>query len=269
MAIYEFTHAIIRKPARSVALGLREGGGPDPTFEGIADEHAAYAAALLKAGLAVTVVPGAEQFPDSVFIEDPALVLPEGAILLRPGAPSRAGEAALLEPVLREKFVELVVLDDGHAEGGDVLAAAEVVFIGLSKRTDTAGAHALARALARFGRRARIVQTPAGVLHFKSDCALIDEETVLTTSRLSQTGVFKGLREILAPEGEERAANALRVNEALFVGAGFPRTADRLDAAGYAVTPLATEQIGRLDAGLSCLSLRWRDDESVSTSAAS
>ncbi len=258
MAVTDFTHAIVRKPARSVVAGLRAGGGLDPTFDGVASEHALYGAALVNAGVAVTVLPALEAFPDSIFVEDPALVFPEGAILLRPGAKSRAGEVAHLEGALRDKFETVLTLDDGHADGGDILWTAERVMIGLSARTDKKGAEALMRLLARLGKRASVVETPKDVLHFKTDCSLIDEETVLTTPRLSRSGAFVGFREILTPAGEDAAANALRVNKALFVGAGFRRAIDRLAGAGYDVIPLPTDEIGRIDAGLSCMSLRWR-----------
>lgn len=256
--VYDFTHAIVRRPGRSVARGLRAGTGPDPSYEGVSAEHAAYCAALVNAGVAVTVLPALEDFPDSIFVEDPALVFPESAILLRPGAPSRAGEVAAIAPALESRFGETLSLEEGFADGGDILTTPERVFIGLSARTDKTGAAALASLLARLGRRAVIVETPADVLHFKSDCALLDEETVLTTARLSRSGVFRGLREVLTPEGEEAAANALRVNAALFVGSHFPQTIERLTGAGYAVRPLPAAEIGRIDAGLSCLSLRWR-----------
>lgn len=257
-ASFEFTHAIVRKPARSVVRGLRAGPGPDPSFEGVLSEHAAYCAALINAGVAVTVLPADEDFPDSIFVEDPALVFPEGAILLRPGAKSRAGEVAAIEPVLRDRFETVLALEDGFADGGDVLTTPERVMIGLSARTDRKGAEALMRLLAQLGRRAAIVETPKDVLHFKTDCALIDEETILTTPRLSRSGVFKGFREILTPDGEEAAANALRINKALFVGARYQRTIDELGNAGFNVTALAVDHIARIDAGLSCMSLRWR-----------
>lgn len=257
-SIHDFTHAIVRKPARSVIRGLRANGGPDPTFEGIANEHAAYSAALVNAGLAVTILPSLEEFPDSVFVEDPALVFAEGAILLRPGARSRAGEAAEIGRALRDKFETVFSLDEGSAEGGDILATPDRVLIGLSSRTNKEGAEGLMRLIAKIGKRALVVETPKDVLHFKTDCALIDEETVLTTPRLSRSGVFKGFREILTPAGEDAAANALRVNNALFVGAAFKRTIEMLDREGFPVMPLDVGEIGKIDAGLSCMSLRWR-----------
>ncbi len=87
------------------------------------------------------------------------------------------------------------------------------------------------------GRAAEIVETPKGVLHFKTDCSLLDEETVLATHRLAGSGFFRGMREIVTPEGEEAAANALRVNDVVFVGADYPRTIDKLDKEGYKVVP--------------------------------
>jgi len=257
-AVHDFTHAIVRKPARSVVAGLRAGGGPDPSFEGVVNEHAAYCAALIGAGLALTILPALEAFPDSVFVEDPALAFPEGAILLRPGAKTRAGEAAEIEPALRDKFETVFSLDEGFADGGDILTTPEKVMIGLSARTNAEGAKALMRLLAQFGRRAGVVETPADVLHFKTDCSLIDDETVLTTPRLARSGAFKGFREILTAAGEDAAANALRVNNALFVGDRFRRTIDALDREGFPVVPLAVDEIGKIDAGLSCMSLRWR-----------
>lgn len=259
-AIHEFTHAIVRKPAKSVARGIRAGVGPDPSFGGVADEHAAYCAALIRAGLAVTILPSLEDFPDSIFVEDPALVFTEGAILLRPGAPSRAGEAAAIASVLCDRFETVFDIDEGVADGGDILATPNAIMIGLSARTDRKGAEALSRALAKLGKKSKIVETPKDVLHFKTDCALIDDETILATHRLARSDFFRGFRVVETPPGEEAGANALRIRDALFVGARFPRLIDMLGNKGYDVVPLAVDEIGKIDAGLSCMSLRWRAD---------
>ena len=257
--VYEFDRALLRTPARSVTKGLRADDRGDPSHAGVLAEHAAYAAALRAAGVAVTILPPLEDFPDSVFVEDPALVFTQGAILLRPGAASRAGETALIAPVLREAFATVLDLPaPGFADGGDVLVTPRAVLIGLSARTDRAGAAGLSARLAELGLTGEIVQTPPGVLHFKTDCALLDAETVLVTHRLAGTPFFPGLRELVVPRGEEPAANALRVNDTVFVGAEYPRTAEMLAGAGYRVVPLPTREIGRIDAGLSCMSLRWR-----------
>ena len=95
------------------------------------------------------------------------------------------------------------------------------------------------------------------MLHLKSACSLLDHETVLCTPGLAGSGIFEGFRQVVTPDGEEAAANALRVNDVVLAGASFPRTIERLGSSGYAVVPIATTEIGKLDAGLSCMSLRW------------
>jgi len=257
LPVYRFNRALVRSPAASVVNGLRAVDRGAPTREGVQAELDGYVRALREAGVTVETLEALEGFPDSVFVEDPALVFTDGAIVLRPGAATRLGEAAALAPALRHRFDRVLELTEGFVEGGDVLTTPRSVMIGLSARTNEAGALALKARLEPLGRRAAIVRTPSDVLHFKTDCSLLDEETILSTERLASSGVFEGYRVILAPAGEEAAANALRVNDRVFVGADFPRTADMLASAGYDVLPLPSGQIGLLDAGFSCLSLRW------------
>lgn len=244
--------------------GLRAGDHDGPAFNGVVDEHIAYVAALSAAGVAVEVLPPLEAFPDSVFVEDPALVFNQGAILLRPGAPSRAGETAELAPVLRRRFDQLLSLDRGFSDGGDVLVTPGAVLIGLSARTDAAGAQALCEALDRLDLKGRVEQTPPGVLHFKSACALLDEETVLATPAMAASGVFRGLEVVITPPGEAAAANLVRVGDSVLAPAGYPRTLELLAARGLEVVALPATEVAKIDAGLSCMSLRWRSAESKS-----
>ena len=260
LELFRFNRAIVRRPARSVVQGLRSADRGNPTYEGVCAEHDAYVEALASAGLDVITLPPLEDFPDSLFVEDPALVFPEGAIVLRPGAPSRVAEADALAPVLGELFdVMLELPEPGFADGGDVLVTPQGAFVGLSARTDRAGAEGLAACLAQFGREFTIVATLADVLHLKSACSMVDQETVLCTSALARSGIFDGYRTIVTAEGEEAAANALRVNDLLIIGSDFPRTAELLSAIAVDLVTLETSEIGKLDAGLSCMSLRWWD----------
>ena len=266
----KLNRAIVRTPSASVVQGLRATGGPDPFLDGFQREHAACLAAVEAAGLAVTVLPPLQEFPDAVFVEDPALVFPNGAILLRPGAPTRAAESQALEPALRERFDTVLALERGHVDGGDVLVTPERTFIGVSARTDPAGAEALIDLLAVLGHRGHIVRTPSGVLHLKSACSLLDEETVLVTASLAASGIFDGYRLFTVPEGEEDAANVLRLNHVVLASAAGPRTLDLLDRHGFTTLPLQTTELRKLDAGLSCLSLRWwADDHQTATARAS
>lgn len=255
--VFDFSHAITRRPAASVVHGLRAGEGPSPSYRGVQEEHDAYVAALEQAVVAVDVLPALEEFPDSIFVEDPAFVLPEGAILLAPGAPSRAGEAGTLASALAAHFGTVARIETGCVDGGDVLILPGEILIGLSARTDTTGAEALVGWLSSVGRRARIVATPAGVLHFKTACALLDDETVIATPALAKAGLFGTLDVLTTSEGEEAAANLLRVNDTMLVGESFPATIERIVNRGHTVRALPVEQIGRIDAGLSCMSLRW------------
>ena len=258
MRVFDFTHAIVREPSRSVVNGLREDASTTPDFEKIAAEHRAYASVLGDLGLAVDVLPALEGFPDSVFVEDPAFVLPEGAILLRPGAPSRAGEREEMRDVLKRHFGQVLeVGETAYADGGDILVTPQTIFIGLSKRTTRAGAEAFCDKLKALGREARIAQTPAGTLHFKTASSLLDETTILCTAAMAQSGMFEGFRLIVTPAGEEAAANALRINDTILLGDRFPRTAELIRALGLSVKTLAVTEIAKLDAGLSCMSLRW------------
>ena len=256
--VFAFDSAIVRTPPASVVDGLRADAGPGPSADGVLAEHRAYVEALEAAGVAVETLPPLEAFPDSLFVEDPACVLPEGAILLRSCAPSRAGEAAAIAPVLRRRFERVLALDRGFADGGDILILPDEILIGLSARTDAAGAQGFVALAATLGRPARIVATPPGVLHLKSACALVDEETVVATAAMAAAGIFAGLEVLTVPEGEEGAANLVRVNDRLLVGADHPRTAELIARRGLTVVPLETAEIARIDAGLSCMSLRWR-----------
>jgi dimethylargininase len=255
----EFTHAILRRPAATAAGGLRavDTGAPDVAL--MAAQHADYAAALRAEGVAVVMLDALPAYPDAQFVEDTALLLPEGAVVLRPGAPSRLGEAAEMAPHLAAFYPEVARIEAAEAfiEGGDVMMAETEILAGRSARTNAAGIAALAEVVARWGWRVREVQTPPGVLHFKTDCALVAPDTILSTPRLAATGCFAAYRVIETAEGEEAAANAIRVNGAVIAPAGFPRTAARLEAAGYRVVPVGNSECAKLDGGMSCLSLRF------------
>ncbi|HQV03854.1 MULTISPECIES: arginine deiminase family protein [unclassified Novosphingobium] len=256
--VFEFNRAILRRPGVSVVKGLRAGGGPDPEFADVVAEHAGYAAALAGAGLELTMLDPLEAFPDAIFVEDPALVFPEGAIILKPGAPSREVEGEFLRSTLNALFDQVLDLPRGYADGGDVLVMPDKALIGLSARTTREGAEALIEALAVLGYRGEVAATPAEVLHLKTASSLLDAETVLSTRALAATGIFAGYRVIEVPEGEEGGANVLRVNDRVIAGAGYPRILELLDQHGLNVEALQNAAIAAIDAGFTCMSLRWK-----------
>lgn len=256
--VTQFTQCIVRQPAPTVINGLRAVDVGPPNFAALKSEHQAYIKAMKDAGVQVEILPALPDFPDSIFVEDPALTFPNGAILLRPGAPTRRLESSHIAAPLRNRFKTVIELPEGrYVEGGDVLRMPTKIMIGLSSRTNKEGANALLKSLASLGLEGEIVQTPPNVLHFKTDCSLLDDETVFTTRRLGGSGIFNDFKTIFVPDGEDAAANALRVNDVVMIGADFTQSIDLLDSLGYKVVALPTTEIGKIDAGLSCMSLRW------------
>lgn len=256
---YSFTHAITRHPAASITRGLRAVDTGNPDLALMEQHHAAYVAALRATGATVLALPALEAYPDSVFVEDTALCLPEGAVVMRPGAPSRLGEAAEMAPHLAGLYSDLRRIEGAESfiEGGDILTTETEILVGLSARTNAAGVAELARLVADWGHKVRELHTPPGVLHFKTDCSLMDAETVLATDRLAASGCFAGYRVIPVAAGEEASANAIRFNDKVLFPAGFPRTRDRLLAEGYDVIEIGNSECAKIDGGMSCLSLRF------------
>ena len=258
MRSYTFTHAISRLPGRSITGGLRAVDVGAPDLDTFLAHHADYVAALRSTGAEVTVLDALEAYPDAVFVEDTALCLPEGAVVMRPGAPTRLGEAAEMRPVLETFYGDVRQIEaQATIEGGDILVTEKEILVGTSARTNAAGIDELARLTADWGYKVRTVNTPEGVLHFKTDCSLLDEETMLATRRLAASGCFDGYRVIHVADGEEAAANTIRFNGLVLMPAGFPATRDALLAAGYDVREIGNSEAAKLDGGMSCLSLRF------------
>jgi len=259
---FRFTHAITRTPADSVANGIRAVDAGDPSGEKFRAEHELYVTALQGAGLTVDVLPPLEDYPDSCFVEDPAFCLPEGAIQLRPGTASREGEGREIRSALNARFAKVVELPGGgHVDGGDVLMLDDVILIGLSARTDREGAEAFARVLGDWGYKAEVCETPEGVLHFKTACSTLGDNVILATKVMADSGFFGDRKIVRVAEGEEYAANVIRVNDVVLVPEGYPKTLAAIEAAGFKTVVLPTHEARKVDGGLSCLSLRFAPGE--------
>ena len=256
---YRFTHAITRRPAASITRGLRAIDTGTPSLDLMLQHHADYVSTLRATGATVVELDEMEAFPDSVFVEDTALCLPEGAVIMRPGAPTRLGEAGQMAPHLQTLYTHVLTITgaDSYIEGGDILTTETEVLVGRSARTNAAGIAELARLITPWGHSVREVHTPPGVLHFKTDCSLLDSDTILSTRRLAASGCFAGYKVIHTADGEEACANAIRFNDVVLMPHGFPRTQEILEKAGYDVRPIGNSECAKLDGGMSCLSLRF------------
>ncbi|MCR9254651.1 MAG: arginine deiminase family protein [Alphaproteobacteria bacterium] len=255
---YSFTHALTRRPGPEIVDGLRAMDTGTPDLDLFRAHHDDYVAALRETGAEVTVLPALPGFPDAVFIEDAALCLPEGAVVMRPGAASRRGETPSIAEALRDNYDRVLEIEGpGFIEGGDILVIERDILVGKSDRTDAAGVAELTDRLRPWGYGVRELQTPPDVLHFKTDCSVLDDKTVLATERLARTGCFEGYEVVLTAPGEEAAANSIRFNDLVLMPEGFPETAARVNDAGYRVRQIGNSEAAKLDGGMSCLSLRF------------
>ena len=255
-----FTHALVRPPAATFAAGITSSGLGPPDLELALEQHDAYCRTLGRLGLSLVRLPPDPAFPDSTFVEDAAIVTGRGAILTRPGAPSRAGEVTAVGAALDRWFPELDrITPPGTVDGGDVCEAGEQFFIGVSQRTNEAGAAQLSAWLAARGFDSSVVDTRGmpGMLHLKTGLSWLGGRQLIAWREVAGHEALGGWEVLEVPEGEEYAANCIRVNNAVLVAHGFPKTAALLRGLGYEVAELEMSEYQKMDGGLSCLSVRW------------
>lgn len=255
-----FKNAIVRKPSENFAEGLTSAAFGAPRYEKTLQQHAAYCAALERCGLAVTVLDPDPQHPDSTFVEDAAVLTRASAILTRPGAQSRSGEVSTLrEPLGRffQNFCEISA--PGTLDGGDVCEAGNHFFIGISRRTNEAGARQLAGFLGGEGYTSSFVDIRAmkSILHLKSGIAWAGKKDLVVMEEMAAREEFRSYNIIRVSPAETYAANCVRVNDSILIPAGFPALAASLQRLGYSLLPLEMSEFQKMDGGLSCLSLRF------------
>jgi len=255
-----FSTAIVRPPPTTFDAGLSSGHLGAPDLARATRQHAVYCAALESAGLRVIPLDPDPDFPDSTFVEDAVVISGDTAILTRPGAESRRGEVPAIAPEIARHFASIRRIEaPGTVDGGDVCDCDDLVLIGVSARTNDAGARQLVRLLADQGRSAvcldlRPVQ---GLLHLKSGVSYLGDGRVAVAPALAEWTELERYERVRTTEKEAYAANALRTNDRLIVAAGYPDFARRLLDLGYAVVELDVSEFRKMDGGLSCLSLRF------------
>jgi dimethylargininase len=220
-------------------------------------EHDAYETALAQLGAAVRRLPSTPQLPDSVFVEDTAVVLDEVAVITRPGAASRRPETSSVEAVLAGHRPLVHVRAPGTLDGGDVLVAGRHIYVGLSSRTSRDAMTQLADSLAVFGYEVIPVEF-RGCLHLKSAVTRVADDLMLLNPDGVAADVFGGHRAVEVDPSEPHAANALALGGAVIHPRHHARTRARLEAAGLSVMPLGLEELAKAEAGVTCCSLLLR-----------
>lgn len=222
------------------------------------EQHGAYVAALAELGVEVEELPPLDDAPDACFVEDPALVLDEVAVIARPALASRRREVESVAVALAKHRELLWIEEPATFEGGDALVVDDTVYVGWSKRTNHAGLKALAHLLLPFGYRVKAVEVQ-GCLHLKTALTRIGPRTLLANAAWIHTGRIDGLELVPVDLSEPFAANALLIGEALLYPSGFPRTEELLRQCGIPLRMLELSELQKAEAGPTCLSLLLRE----------
>ncbi len=253
-----FTSAIVRTPAKSIVEGLTESKALGaPNYEQAIIQHQSYIDSLKMCGLDVTVLEPCEEYPDSTFLEDVALITPSCAIITRPGAYSRRGEVKEIESVLRNRFNNVKVIEaPGTLEGGDVMMVGNHYYIGLSNRTNLKGAKQIIEILNKYGMSGSTISLNK-MLHLKTGLSFLENNNLIVCGEFINDSRFDQYNSIEIPESESYAANCIWVNEFVIIPLGYPITKEKIRNVGYTVLETDVSEFQKLDGGLSCLSLRY------------
>ena len=217
-------------------------------------QHSAYERLLLSLGYSVVQLPEEPDLPDAVFVEDTAVVLPELAIITRPGVSSRRPEtASIAEALARYRRLEHIEAP-GTIDGGDVLVVEKTVFIGETGRSNRHAIDQVTRLLHPLGYTVRGVPL-SGCLHLKSAATLCGPDTLLVNPAWVDPVVFGGRSIVEVDPSESHAANALMVSGGVIYPVTFPRTHERLRARGIVVHDIDLSELAKAEGAVTCCSL--------------
>lgn len=256
----KFNNVIVRRPCKAMAEGITscpELGKPD--YQLALKQHDAYIEALKQCGVEVTVLEADERYPDSCFVEDPALITKNCAIITNPGAESRNGEKDEIIGAIRKFFKDEdieYIKAPGTLEGGDVMMVGDHFYVGRSARTNEEGIRQLTEILERHGMTCSEVKLEK-VLHLKTGVNYLENNNMLISGEFVDKTEFRKYNLAVIPEEEAYAANCIWVNDTVIVPAGYPAVLKAVQDMGYETLTVDTSEYRKLDGGLSCLSLRF------------
>jgi dimethylargininase len=252
-----FTQAIVRTPCKNLVKGLTTANLGLPNYSLALSQHQSYIDALTQFGLKVTILEADEDYPDSTFVEDTALLTPYCSVITNPGAQTRKGEVIEMEDVVRRFYsgVEYII-EPGKLEAGDVMMVNKHFYIGLYERTNKHGAEQLIGILKKYGMTGSTV-TLKNVLHLKSGVSYLENDIILAAGEFFTKAEFQKYNLVKIDDDESYAANSLWINDKVLVPEGFPKTKKKIEKLGYKTIDVDVSEFQKLDGGLSCLSLRF------------
>lgn len=217
-------------------------------------QHDSYERVLVELGCELIRLPAADELPDSVFVEDTAVIFDDFAVITRPGAASRRPETSSVAAAL-ERYLELFEIQaPGTLDGGDVLRIGRQIFVGMSSRSNADGIDQLEAIVRERGYELHRVGIRR-CLHLKSAATWIGEERLLVNPEWVDVSVFDDLQLIEVAIGEPAAANAVRVGDVVIHGSAYPETRKRMEAMGIRVVPVDISEIAKAEGAVSCCSL--------------
>jgi dimethylargininase len=221
------------------------------------NQHTEYEKVLTELGCHIKTLPADPDLPDSVFVEDTAIVLDEMAVVTRPGAESRRGETKMISEVLSEYRTLFQIVSPGTLDGGDVLQMERMLYVGISKRSNESGIRQLADLVSSYGYEVVKVHVD-GCLHLKSAVTKVGKEALLVNRSWVDVKSFEGMSLIDIDPGEPYAANALFVGGEPVYPAMFPKTRKRLEDRGYPVRIVEVSELQKAEGAVTCCSLIFR-----------
>jgi dimethylargininase len=254
------TRATVRPPSANFSDGLTTVNFGKPDYNTALIQHATYCEALTSCGLTLVALPPDDRHPDSTFVEDTAILTARCAIATRPGAETRRGEVSSIQTELAKWFDEIAFIQPpGTLDGGDVCEAGDHFFIGISARTNEAGAQQLAGLLRAQDYTSEFIdiRNVKGILHLKSGIAYVGDKQLVVIDELAEREQFRGYELIRVESGEEYAANCVLINDSILIASGFPFFEKQLKDRGRRTISVQMSEFQKMDGGLSCLSLRY------------
>jgi len=217
-------------------------------------QHRGYVDALKKLGCDVLELPAEADLPDSVFVEDTAFILPETAVLTRPGADSRKPETESIAQALSPRVKLLRLQEPATLDGGDVLVVGKQIFIGLSTRSNDHAINQLREMLNEYGYSVTGIQLH-DCLHLKSAVTRVDDNTLLINKNWVDTEPFANYGLIEVDPSEPHAANCLPIGDSILYPTSFPKTCAKLEQRGYKIVTVNVDELAKAEGAVTCCSL--------------
>ena len=256
-----FTKAITKKPCRALIDGISTAqfGEGTPVYEFAVRQHDIYVETLRGLGLEVLDLDADERYPDSCFVEDPAVVMAECAVITNPARDSRNSEKYEIIHAIRQFYEEEQIFHieaPGTLEGGDVMLVGKHFYVGQSDRTNEEGARQFTEIVEQFGYEVTTVPVTEG-LHLKDFVIYLENNNLLVTELMNQEPAFRDFNRFIVDADELYAINSMYINGTVLVPEGYPKTLKIIEDLGYPVKLMDTGEFRKIDGSLTCLSLRF------------